>query len=167
MDINQRKEQFSIAFARAVAASAGINITNVEVDDDSVDIGFAARGFIGGGTRRSPKLDAQLKCTHGPPPTPTTPASYQLKKKNYDDLKDQNLHVPRILIVLFVPQNNNDWLSVDNNTTILKNAAYWKSLRGMEDIPSNSKTLEINAENLFDVDGLRDIMEKICREENL
>lgn len=47
MTEEQQKEQFSVAYVRAVAAVAGINIYRPEVDDDSVDIGFAARAFDG------------------------------------------------------------------------------------------------------------------------
>ena len=36
----QQKEQFSIAFVRAIAAVSGYNITRCEVDDDSVDLGL-------------------------------------------------------------------------------------------------------------------------------
>ena len=46
---------------QAVTAAAGYNVYKPEVDDDSVDLGIAARG--GKGTFRSPKLELQLKCT--------------------------------------------------------------------------------------------------------
>ena len=36
----QQKEQFSIAYLRAVVAVAGYNIASVEVDEDSIDIGL-------------------------------------------------------------------------------------------------------------------------------
>jgi hypothetical protein len=58
----QQKEQFSIAYLRAVAAVAGYNIANVEVDDDSIDIGL--RGNRRDGTfRKAPVVDLQAKCT--------------------------------------------------------------------------------------------------------
>src|SRR5581483_7510794 len=61
MDLSQKKQEFSNAYVKAVAAVCGYATHQPSVDDDSVDLGIAARG--GGGTVRSPKLDLQLKCT--------------------------------------------------------------------------------------------------------
>ena len=36
MDISQRKEQFSIAYVRAIASVAGFSVSTPGVDDDSV-----------------------------------------------------------------------------------------------------------------------------------
>ena len=36
MDLNKQKEQFSIAYVRAVIAAAGYNVYKMEVDEDSV-----------------------------------------------------------------------------------------------------------------------------------
>ena len=58
----QQKEQFSIAYLRAVVAVAGYNITSVEVDEDSIDLGL--RGNRRDGTfRKAPVLDVQAN--HG------------------------------------------------------------------------------------------------------
>ena len=83
MHITMQQEQFSKAWVRALAAVAGYNITTCEVDDDSIDLGFAGNRRDGVDVK-SPKLDIQLKCAtnddeHG------THLSYPLKMKNYDD----------------------------------------------------------------------------------
>ncbi|MEH2410455.1 hypothetical protein [Nostoc sp.] len=52
MHITQRQEQFSNAYIRAVAAVVGYTLYKQEVDDDSIDLGIAAKGAIG--TIRSP-----------------------------------------------------------------------------------------------------------------
>jgi len=38
VDLNQRKEQFSNAYVRAVASVAGFTLAKPEVDDDSIDL---------------------------------------------------------------------------------------------------------------------------------
>ena len=38
MDLNQCKEQFSIAYVRAVASAAGYGVQKPDVDDDSIDL---------------------------------------------------------------------------------------------------------------------------------
>jgi len=61
MDLSLQEEQFSRAFVHAVASVAGLVQYRPEADDDSVDVGFALRG--GNGTVRSPRPEAQLKCS--------------------------------------------------------------------------------------------------------
>ena len=43
MDLNARKDHFSRAVVRAVAAAAGVGASVPELDQDSEDIEFAAR----------------------------------------------------------------------------------------------------------------------------
>jgi hypothetical protein len=62
MDINQRKEQFSHAFVRAVATIAGYTVARPEVDDDSIDLALSAKGGLA--TSRRPRIEIQTKCTH-------------------------------------------------------------------------------------------------------
>src|SRR3954454_9711632 len=101
MDIAQRKEQFSHAYVRAVASVAGYTVYKPEVDDDSVDLGLAAKGR--GDTIRSPRLEMQLKCT-AQNVVRTAHVGFELNKKNYDDLRGSDLLVPRILVVVVVPE---------------------------------------------------------------
>jgi hypothetical protein len=106
MDINAQKEQFSQAYVQAVAAVAGFAWSKPSVDDDSIDLTLAQTG--GGGTIRSPKVDLQLKCHAAP--TPAQPhLAYDLKLKNYNELRDNSVLVPRILVVVLVPDNVVDW----------------------------------------------------------
>jgi len=58
----RQKEQFSIAFVRAIAAVSGYNITRCEVDDDSIDLGLKGSRREGS-IRNAPCLDLQVKCT--------------------------------------------------------------------------------------------------------
>jgi hypothetical protein len=61
---SKAKEQFSNAFVVVVAAAAGFVTGKWDVDDDSIDWQIAASG--GHGTRRSARLELQLKCTASP-----------------------------------------------------------------------------------------------------
>lgn len=127
MDLNAQKEQFSRAYVQAVAAVAGYSWSVPSVDDDSIDLTLSARG--GGGTTRSPKLDLQLKCHALQTPT-STQFSFDLKIKNYDDLRDETIQVPRILIVVLVPDNIVDWLNHTEAELAMRRCGYWSSLRG-------------------------------------
>jgi len=110
VDLNQQKQQFSIAYVRAVAAVAGYNVYKQEVDDESVDLGIAATGV--NGTTRNPRLELQLKCSERIA-LEDQDFGFWLKLKNYDDLRDSDLHVPKLLLVVHVPVTLDDWIAQD------------------------------------------------------
>jgi len=100
MDLNLQKEQFSNAYLRAVAASAGFQIYKPEPDIDKSDWVIAAPGPKR--TTRSPKVEVQLKCTSREVLRPDQLAFF-IDLDTYDNLRDPNHMVPRILVVVVVP----------------------------------------------------------------
>lgn len=159
VDINQRKEQFSNAYMRAVASVAGFACYKPEVDDDSVDWGLAARG--GNGTTRSPKVEMQLKCC-GRDIVGDNDLSYPLKIKNYDELRFENYQVPRILVVVAVPEDIGDWLVHTEEQLAMKYCGYWVSLRGKPDT-TNTATVAVKLPRTqqFTVEQLAAMMARI------
>ena len=59
MDAGKKKEQFNIAYLHAMAAQAGLNPSQLMVDDDSIDIQLSGKGFTG--MLRNPMVQLQLK----------------------------------------------------------------------------------------------------------
>ena len=163
MDINNRKEQFSIAYVRAVASVAGFTVYQPEVDNDSVDLGLAAKGIMG--TVRSPKLDMQIKCTSREI-LGVDSLTFPLPIKNYNDLRHDDLLVPRILVVVLVPDGVDDWLAHSEEQLIFRHCAYWMSLRGMEETDNVANvTVYLPRNNQFNVVAVRDIMGRVGRRE--
>lgn len=159
MDINAKKEQFSQAYVQAVAAVAGYVWAKPSVDDDSVDLTLAARG--GSGTVRSPKVDLQLKC-HAAPLPADSHFSFPVKIKNYDDLRDEAVLVPRILVVVLVPEDVSEWLNHTEQELALRRSGYWVSLRGRpETTNTGSVTLQIPRIQPFTPVELQAIMQRI------
>lgn len=160
MDINQRKEQFSHAYVRAVASAAGYTVSRPEVDDDSLDLSIKARG--GSGKRRSPQLDIQLKST-ARDVLSEHHLRFPLNKKNYDELRPTNMHIPRILIVVIIPDDISEWLFQDQeNHLLLRHCGYWYSLRGLPDSGNTtSVTLSIPRKQKFTVEALDSLMAMI------
>ncbi|MGE0148947.1 MAG: DUF4365 domain-containing protein [Parvibaculaceae bacterium] len=147
-----KQEAFSRVYASAVAAAAGYVTSVPAVDRDSIDITFQA-----GGEAR-PKLDAQLKATINLTPSGDS-YSFPLKKKNYEDLRIDTM-VPRILIVLRMPQEANDWIKISIEELILRHAAYWVNLNGSPPTKNEeSVTVYLPAANVFDVEGLQKLMQ--------
>jgi hypothetical protein len=159
MDLTQQKEQFSLAYLRAVAAVAGYALYRPEVDDDSVDWGLAARGDAG--TTRRPRLEVQLKCT-ARDVMDAEHVRFPLKRKNYHDLRHDDLLVPRILVVVLVPPGVADWIRQTEEELAMRHAGYWVSLRGRPDLP-NEETVTVQlprAQRLTPV-ALQQIMKRI------
>lgn len=160
MDENRQKEQFSNAYLRAVVATAGYSVYQPEVDDDSVDWGIGARG--GGGTVRSPKVELQLKCTSREV-LKDDHVAFPLKRKNYDELRHTDYQVPRILVVVLVPEDVGAWLVQSEECLALHHCGYWLSLYGRNDVTnSENVTVHLSRSNIFSVDELTGIMDRIA-----
>lgn len=159
MNLDAQKEQFSRAYVQAFAAVAGFTWSQPSVDDDSVDMTISARG--GCGTIRSPKLDLQLKC-HSQDAISRTDFSFPLKIKNYDDLRDESVMVPRILILVIVPHRVADWISHSESELALRRCGYWVSLRGLPASP-NTTTVSVTFHRYqqFHSDGVVQLMQRI------
>ena len=153
MTLSNQKEQFSAAYARAVASVVGLNVSKCEVDDDSIDITFERSGGL------AERVDIQLKCTAA-----TLPAEgdlrFPLKIKNYEDLSRPTI-MPRILVVLFVPEKCESWMEISPERAILRHAAWWLSLENAPATDNESKvTLTIPRSNLFTPGVLIDLLDK-------
>ena len=153
MTLNNQKEQFSAAYARAVASVVGLNVSKCEVDDDSIDITFERTGGM------AERVDIQLKCTAEPLPTKGD-LKFPLKIKNYEDLSRPTI-MPRILVVLFVPEKCENWMEISQERAILRHAAWWLSLENAPATDNQSSvTLTIPRTNLFKPDILIDLLDK-------
>src|SRR5688500_11392259 len=109
MDLNTQKERFSDAYIHAVAAIAGCDVMKPPTDIDSIDWVLHAKGIIGA-RFRAPRIELQLKAT-STDRVDDTYVRFPLKLKNYDDLRPENVLVPRILVVLVLPSDElSDWL---------------------------------------------------------
>ena len=154
MDEALRKEQFSMAYIRVVAAQAGLQVVRPEVDDDSVD------GVIMADFGRRPRLEVQAKATS----LDTSEGDYihlPLKIKNYNDLRMDTLH-PRVLVVLIMPKDEADWLTQSSERLCLHHCAYWLTLHGLPPTSNTSTvTVEVPKANVFDSEQLTDIMHRI------
>ena len=161
VDPEKQKEQFQQAWTRAVAAAAGVAVSEPSVDDDSVDIEL--KGGPGWGPRR-PRLEAQLKCTQTVQPGGGD-LQYPLKIKNYNDLRPEQseLLVPRILIVLIVPTSVDDWLAIDDHQLVGRHCGYWVSLRGAQPTTNTTTvTVTVPGAQRLDRPGVEDLMTRIA-----
>lgn len=159
MDFDQQKEQFTNAYVAAIAATAGYAIAKPSVDDDSVDWSIGARG--GRGTIRSPRIELQLKGWESPAAVGDA-WSYPLKLKNYDDLRPENVLVPRILVIVIVPPMSHYWLHQTAYRLALCHCGYWVSIRGMPET-TNTGTVSVHVpmDQRFTASQLQSMMDRV------
>ena len=81
----------------------------------------------------------------------------------YNDLRDPELAVPRLLVVVVVPTAIDDWIAVSETELVLRHCGYWRSLSG-EAATTNTGTItvEIDRANVFDVEGLTNLMSAVA-----
>jgi Domain of unknown function (DUF4365) len=156
MTEQQQKEQFSLAYVRAVAAVARVNVYTPAVDEDSIDLGFSSKSIAGCAV--SPKLDAQVKCVTELVGNELD-WTYPLRIKNYTELIGPH-YVPRILIVVLIPDSISDWIHQTQQSLIMHKCGYWVSLKNSTWSENDSKvTIRIPKTQLFSPAMLRQLLQ--------
>lgn len=109
-------------------------------------------------------MELQLKCT-GRDDRDGGPLAFELKRKNYDDLIPANFGVPRILVVVFIPEGDTGWLSQTHEELVMRHSGYWVSLRGLDELPpeQTTKTVHIPKNQVFAVDQLQAMMDRCAQ----
>lgn len=148
-----QKERLSLVYVNALAARAGFVTFVREVDRDSVDLCIEA----GGGQR--PKLDLQLKASANLDQPVGGFVRFRISRKNYDDLRVET-QTPRLLVVLELPSDEALWMTVTAEELVLRRRAYWLSLQQAGDTDQQTVTVRIPERNVFDVEGLKALMER-------
>lgn len=164
----QIKEQLSIAYVHAVAAYAGFAVERTDVDMDSIDVTIKGKGRLDEASiLYSPKIELQLKATSSIEPDETE-LSFPLPIKNYDDLRVERPAIPRLLVVLVLPDDRTQWINHSAEDLIMKKCAYWLNLKGAPSSDNvTNKTVKIPICNIFSPESLRELMVKTSKEEEL
>jgi hypothetical protein len=161
---NEQKQQLSVAYVRAVAARAGYACQVQVVDDDSVDVVIGAAGYVHDeAVLGSPRLEVQLKATSTLRPGAKY-LTFPLKPKNYQELRLRS-HVPRILVVLVLPNDPREWIEITEECMISRRCAYWVSLLGMPERPNTSSvSVRLPRSQRFDVEQLQGLIQRVSSE---
>jgi hypothetical protein len=167
MTENEQKQQLSVAYVHAVAASAGFACQATIVDDDSVDVTIAAKGRVHEqSVLLSPRLEVQLKAS-SQDILRDDHVAFPLPVKNYEELRCDTM-VPRLLVVFVLPDEPRDWLEQSEDQMITRRCAYWRSLLGSPDTKNKETvTVHLPRTNCLTVESLRSMMEAASREEPL
>jgi hypothetical protein len=163
--ISDRQDLYSMAFVKAIVAAAGFNITLPALDRDSTDLNVEFSD-IRDITPKYNRLVIQVKCTYQDSIDNNGILHFALPKKNYNDLIG-GIN-PKILVVVHVPEPNQNqcltWIQYNVDHVIFRNKAYWICITGFEPTSNKSKiTISIPTTNIFDIQTLTGLMEKIAR----
>jgi hypothetical protein len=159
----QRQEDVSKAYLRAVVAMSGMTCDFRE-SDTGIDASiFHIVKFNGRITETGVKLYVQLKSSIVAEVRDTC-VSYEMEVKTYTTLTMvRPLRAsPRILVLLALPQAEGEWFDQDEERLIMRKCAYWFSLRDCKPTENlKSIMIDIPRKNLFNVDNLRAIMDRV------
>ncbi|WP_078900729.1 DUF4365 domain-containing protein [Streptomyces sp. SBT349] len=161
LPMTARQEHFSLAFTRMVAYVAGCAVKTHETDYEGVDITITSsadyKRFYGA------EFDLQLKCTTQKRYLASTHMAWPMKVKPYRKLIRPNRFIPAYLGVLLLPEDAEEWLSVDEDRLITESRMYWQAASRLEpdDGVHETKTVYLPRANLFDGRRLLEIMANI------
>ena len=154
-------ERFSLAYLEAVASQAGCWIADPRIDRNSVD------GILRGETNGRPcTIDFQAKAT-SQDIMHDDHLSFRLPINNYNDLR-LTTRFPRILIVLLMPKEADEWLNQTEEELCMRHCAYWRSIEGEPDVSNTDNVaVHIPLSKMFSSDQLTDMMHRADRGEPL
>ena len=145
-----------MAYVEAVATQAGCTVTRGPYPDrESVDMQIRAHGGM------QPCLDVQLKATTTLGPVKDGSLVFPLKAGNYEDLRKRTM-IPKVLVVLDLPKDEEQWLTVEPLRLVLRKCAYWLTLTGFPARDNKETvTVRIPAQNIFDMEAVRELMRRV------
>lgn len=139
-----------------MAAAAGYTTAVHDYDRSGTDLVVQAGGH------GFPGLHLQLKATVNLRPLKATGGelfSFQLKSENYESLRVDS-QTPRLLVVLYMPRVEGEWITITTDELVLRRCAYWLNLHGVPQTTANRPTVHIPKSQVFDVPGLQRLMEQ-------
>lgn len=165
---NQVKEELSISYTIAVSAINNFGCELTRKDFDSIDVTITFNGKLEEDSIiRSPEIKIQLKATENLILKEDNNFHFPLTLKNYNDLRANTL-APRILVVLKLPDNRENWITHSIENLIIRSCAYWLSLKDFPDTENETNvTVFIPINNTFSPGVLRELMIKVSKQENL
>lgn len=169
---NNIESELSYAYLHAIASNAGAScsVSNRGLDGNGIDASITGWGpFPSGGYLKEITIHVQLKATIGVPTETDDYFSYFLNgTTRYDDLRANTVSVPRIMVVLFLPNEAVDWLTISSEELTLKKCAYWVSLNGANaSTNTTGETVYLPKAQIMNSDNLMQIFAKLSRKEIL
>lgn len=166
---NNIKAELSYAYLHAVAARAGFSCQAGDRHEDGIGVDAKLRvkeRFWTDSILTNFTVDIQLKATSDAAMERDGTFRYSLPLKNYDELRSIECQAPQLLVVLWLPEDGEQWLVHSVERLICQRCAYWVSLRGAPASANDTaQTVSIPKDNHLSVPKLRELMGRFSRRE--
>ncbi len=170
MTENNIKAELSYAYLHAVAARASFGCEYAGRHSDSAGVDAYLRikeRLAPDSTHTNFLIEVQLKSTTKLPVQEAGRYSFWMDDvERYDELRGGPM--PKLLAVLFLPENAAQWLEQSEDALIARRCAYWVSL--WDAPPSTNKsgqTVYLPQANILSTASLRDVAKRLSREEEV
>lgn len=163
--------ELSYAYLHAIASRARVacQYCSRTFDSAGVDAELLATRDFGPGALTDVAAHVQMKATVAHPAERKGRLSYFLAGiDSYNKLRAETIAIPRLLVVLFLPQSAEEWLTHTEDELVLKRCAYWVSLKGAPETANvTGQTVYLPRGQRFSPEELLALMERIARREEL
>lgn len=114
-------------------------------------------------TYQGAEFELQVKCTAQQDLRRTDVMAWTMKAKPYSKLTSPKRYIPTYLGVLLVPEDPDSWLDQDEDRLLTNSRMYWAKASDLVPVSQDteSRTVHIPRNNLFDVPQLLGIMKSI------
>jgi hypothetical protein len=153
-------EALQKGYVRAIAAASGSVIVGEPETDEGVDLQLSHRLVSHGIDVR---LEIQLKSTTSP--IGENAISIQMKRDRYNYFRTPDPTVPRIIVIMSVPTEQDKWVQASGERLRIHHASYWVNLDGLPEATVANPTVSAPRTQVFDDIALCGIMERIGRGE--
>jgi len=163
LPITLKKEALGEAYVRAVVAKAGYNYGGYNHDFGIDGIIKDVKEIRGGYRDTGFGIDFQLKSTWDVT-FENGELVYDLEVKNYNDLVSWEGGNPAVLILFVMPKDENLWLDFSNEQLVIRQCAWWCSLKGLPLVDNeHTKRIRIPESQVFSPAELERLMAEVRR----
>lgn len=162
LDFNSMEEDLQIAYIKAVVARAG-KTHNAPNRDRGIDITVNDTIIDSRGKHidRGPVFVLQLKASKGFREKEGNLIVADLKIDAYNKLANWDGLLPIFLVVFDLPNDPEEWMSLDENALILRKCCYWKEPDWGKSSNKDSKAVEIPKDQVFNPSAVQDLIKKV------
>jgi hypothetical protein len=158
--ITDLMEAFQESYVRGVAAAAGCVIVGKPEIDEGVDVMLSHFADIHLKDKFA-YLQIQMKATTDGLVEEGQFIKTTLRNDRYNLFRNDEPSIHRIVVILHIPEDQQDWLRVGEAALLLHHHAYWVSIEGRPASTAERVTVKAPTNQIFDDIALCGIMERI------
>lgn len=155
-------EQLQLSHFRAIAAASGCIVSQPEIDD-GIDLMVTHQAEAHTAQPdQTARLEVQLKATHRYASTGNSSSySVSMRRDRWDYFRTPSPTVPKIIVIMNVPEPQELWTAADHDAMLIHHAAYWVNIAGTPDSSAARPTVRAPRVQMLSDISLCEIMVRI------